>query len=207
MRKVIVLVGFALALVACGSDEPQEAVANTEASSEAASAGEESDSPFVSVPLSELTANHIDPPVSFSHSPAIGGDHYRFWQNCGFYDVEVIEGAAAHTLEHGAVWITYNASAVTSDDVQVLEAMAAGNEKLLISPYPHDEPLVLSAWGVQQRLATSDPNDPSVAAFIDTWQDNPELPEAGVTCLRSVGIAPDQPGVFPDGGEVPAEYR
>ena len=206
MRTVLVIVGLVLALAACGSEAASTAdsPAPSESTDDTAEAVEQA--PFVSVPFDDLGTNHIEPPVSFSNSPSIGGDHYPFWQNCGFYDVEVIEGAATHTLEHGAVWITYNEDLVTGDEVSTLQTLAADNSKLLISPYPHEERLVLSAWGVQQRTDAG-PGDPVVAEFIEMWQDNPVLPEAGVTCLGAVGVAPSEPGLFEDGTEVPDEYR
>ncbi len=198
MRSVIVIVGLVLALAACGSEA---------ASTSGSDTGDEVvSSPFVSIPFDELSADHVDPPVSFAHSPSIGGAHYPFWQNCGFYDVEVLEGGATHTLEHGAVWITYNEELVTAEDLGVLQDLVANDGKLLVSPYPHDERLVLSAWGVQQRIDVG-PEDPVVADFIETWQDNPVLPEAGVSCIGSVGIPPSAPELFADGTEVPASYR
>ncbi len=201
MRSFVLLA--AIVLVACsGSDDPDpDAGAST---STIASDGVAP--PFVSVPVSELGADHVDPPVSFDQSPSIGGDHYPFWQNCGFYEVELIEGAATHTMEHGAVWITYNPDKLSESELSTLAGMAMDNGKLLISPYPHDEALVLSGWGVQQRGIASI-GSPEVDAFIEQWIDNPELPEAGVRCTGAAGIPPDDVRTLADGARVPDAYQ
>ena len=201
MRSFVLLA--AIVLVACsGSDDPDpDAGAST---STIASDGVAP--PFVSVPVSELGADHVDPPVSFDQSPSIGGDHYPFWQNCGFYEVELIEGAATHTMEHGAVWITYNPDKLSESELSTLAGMAMDNGKLLISPYPHDEALVLSGWGVQQRGIASI-GSPEVDAFIEQWTDNPELPEAGVRCTGAAGIPPDDVRTLADGARVPDAYQ
>lgn len=155
-------------------------------------------------PLIDITANHVDPPVEFATSPSTGGDHYAFWMNCGFYSEEVIEGAATHSLEHGAIWITYGDS-LAEEELAALEALATTNPRLLISPYDHDEAIVLSAWGAQLR-GVSSASAPEVQAFIDDWVDNPALGEAGASCGNAVGLPPDDPNTLFDGTPVPEEF-
>lgn len=203
MRTLVVL--LALAVVACGggdgdSSSGESAVTSVDDASD--SLGAE----LVQVDVGSLGTEHIDPPASYDQSPSIGGDHYPFWQNCGFYEVEVIEGAATHTMEHGAVWISYNPAAVSDAETSTLADMALDNGKLLISPYRHDEKLVLSAWGVQLRTEFS-PSDPEVQAFIDEWVDNPELQEAGVRCTGAAGIPPNDVRTLADGATVPDVYQ
>lgn len=211
MRKLL-FVGLAFLLASCGGDSNDD----VEPASASTSAPDEEVEqvvalpPLSSVPFAEYGTAHIEPPVSFATSPSTGGDHYPFWQNCGFYNVVVPEGAATHSLEHGAVWITYNSDAASTDDLAVLEALAAGNDKLLITPYEHDDAIILSAWGVQQRSVPAPSTASGSAAiteFVEAWVDNPELTEAGVRCNGAAGIAPDQPRVFPDGQIVPDEFN
>jgi len=215
MRKLFL---FALIVLAtsCGgeaaeTDETASSPTVTEAVSETTEAPEpEALPPLSSVPFGEYGTSHVDPPVSFATSPSTGGNHYPFWQNCGYYTTPVLEGAATHTLEHGAVWITYNESEMSEEDLAALEALSAGNPKLLISPYDHDEPIVLSAWGVQQRgvaAPTAVGASDDIAAFVKAWVDNPALQEAGVTCGSSAGVPPDSPRTFPDGQEIPDSYN
>jgi hypothetical protein len=42
-----------------------------------------------------------------SELPPVGGIHSGIWQNCGIYDEPVLAKNAVHSMEHGAVWITY----------------------------------------------------------------------------------------------------
>lgn len=204
----VTLLSLVLILAACGGSSPDEGVEEAGASTTIPTSDEPSTASTVviEVDVESLGTEHIDPPATFEHSPPIGGDHYGFWQNCGFYDVELIEGAAAHTLEHGAVWITYNASKLSEEEVSTLASIAAGNGKVLASPYPHDEKLVLSAWGIQLRSEYS-PADAEVQAFIDEWIDNPELAEAGVRCTGAAGIPPSDVRSLADGTQVPDEFQ
>ncbi len=196
VRHVVVASAIALLASACGGGSESTASPPT---TEAGVATE-----VLVTPSTDLTANHVEPPVSFATSPATGGDHFPFWMNCGFYSVEVIEGAAAHSLEHGAVWITYGES-LPSDEVEALQALAASNPRLLVSPYGHDDPIVLSAWGAQQRNVQT-ASAPEVAAFIAQWQDNPELVEAGASCSSAAGTPPDVVDALIDGTEIPEEF-
>ena len=50
---------------------------------------------------------HTEAAVDYPQSPPAGGDHNPVWQNAGFYEEPVQNETAVHTLEHGAVWITY----------------------------------------------------------------------------------------------------
>jgi len=40
--------------------------------------------------------------------PPMGGTHNQVWQNCGVYETPLRSDLAVHSLEHGAVWITYH---------------------------------------------------------------------------------------------------
>ncbi|WP_214106849.1 DUF3105 domain-containing protein [Acrocarpospora catenulata] len=50
--------------------------------------------------------NHTTDPVTYQHSPPIGGDHDPQWQNCGVYAQPLRKENVVHAQEHGAVWIT-----------------------------------------------------------------------------------------------------
>ncbi len=54
-----------------------------------------------------LSRGHTDAPVSYPQTPPVGGDHAPVWQNCGFYGQAVLTGRGVHSMEHGAVWVTY----------------------------------------------------------------------------------------------------
>ncbi|NNC80020.1 MAG: DUF3105 domain-containing protein [Acidimicrobiales bacterium] len=158
------------------------------------------------VAVDSLSTDHVDPPVSFSMSPSFGGAHYPFWQNCGFYNIPVIEGAATHSLEHGVVWITYNVELLTDAELDELREMASANDRLLISPYDQADPLILTAWGAQRSGGDMRPGDANVDSFIDQWQDNPELAEAGARCSGAAGFPPDDVRTLESGEVAPEEY-
>ncbi|MCA1688251.1 MAG: DUF3105 domain-containing protein, partial [Actinobacteria bacterium] len=50
---------------------------------------------------------HTEADVDYAQTPPAGGEHNPVWQNCGFYEEPVRDELAVHSLEHGAVWITY----------------------------------------------------------------------------------------------------
>src|SRR5947209_2298435 len=62
---------------------------------------------------SNLGRNHVDKPVSYPMTPPVGGNHNPVWQNCNgnVYDKAIRDENAVHSLEHGAVWVTYNSKA------------------------------------------------------------------------------------------------
>jgi hypothetical protein len=204
MSKILFCLAAVIAFTACGSETDDDLVEDTVVVPATNAAADATD---IVVAADSLTADHVDPPVAFSQSPSIGGDHYPFWQNCGFYNVPVIEGAATHSLEHGVVWITYSADLLTDAELDELRDMASANDRLLISPYEHPEPLVLSAWGAQRRGADLRPGDPAVSEFISEWQDNPELVEAGALCSRAAGFPPDDVRTLESGEVAPPEYN
>jgi hypothetical protein len=137
-------------------------------------------------------ANHVSGKVGYPTSPPAGGNHNPVWQNCGFYTTTVTNELAVHSLEHGAVWITYVASvgdAVEND----LMAKARASAYVLVSMYPDNPtPVVVTAWGRQLQMPTYD--SALVDKFIDVYGvDGPTVPEKGASCRRGIGVPPDRP--------------
>ncbi|GAB4263491.1 MAG: hypothetical protein Kow0080_01890 [Candidatus Promineifilaceae bacterium] len=117
--------------------------------------------------------------------PQPGGSHHDIWQNCGVYTSPINEANALHSLEHGAVWITYNDS-LPQDEVQILEQLGRENSYVLVSPYPtQTSPVVLTAWATQ--LETDSAKDSRVAEFVDRYQQGIQTPERGATCSGGIG--------------------
>jgi hypothetical protein len=64
------------------------------------------------------TGQHVGGNIDYDQdlvTPPAGGPHNPIWQNCGYYDDPVRDENAVHSLEHGAVWITYQ-SALPQDE-------------------------------------------------------------------------------------------
>jgi hypothetical protein len=97
-----------------------------------------------------------------------------------------------HSLEHGAVWITYTQS-VDQTAKTALAAKAKASPYVLVSLYPDNPtPIVVTAWARQLRLATYD--SALVDKFIDVYGvDGPTIPEKGGPCRGGIGIPPDRP--------------
>src|SRR5215211_5035029 len=54
------------------------------------------------------TTNRIvEGDVEYERRPPTNGDHAPLWQNCGFYAESIRDENAVHSLDHGAVWVTY----------------------------------------------------------------------------------------------------
>ncbi|HUP74996.1 MAG TPA: DUF3105 domain-containing protein [Acidimicrobiales bacterium] len=187
-RLSLAVVVAGLVSVACGAKSDDETAVPADPSTFApAPEGVEG---TVVVPVSG--AEHVNGKVNYPTSPPAGGKHNAVWQNCGFYTVPVTNELAVHSLEHGAVWITYSA-AVDQTVKADLAAKARTSRFVLVSPYPDNPaPIVVTAWARQLRLASYD--SALVAKFIDVFAiDGPTVPEKGAPCRGGVGIAPDRP--------------
>lgn len=117
--------------------------------------------------------------------PPVGGVHHDIWQNCGIYDEPVPPENVIHSMEHGAVWVTYQPD-LDQGDVTYLQDLVRGEQYVLLSPYPGlRSPVVITAWGLQLELDSA--QDKRVQAFIDQYQAGPQTPERGATCANGVG--------------------
>ena len=114
-----------------------------------------------------------------------GGAHNEIWQNCGFYDQEIDSENAVHSLEHGAVWISYDPS-LSGADVGALRAFVSPNEKVLVSPVPgQDSLIIVTAWANQLEL--DDPDDARLGQFVNEFSGASSAPEPGARCSGGVG--------------------
>jgi len=123
---------------------------------------------------------HSESPVNYNQTPPAGGVHYPVWQNCGVYDQPILNEMGVHSLEHGAVWITYRPD-LSASDVETLSNLVQQSSHRLLSPYPNlPSPIVASAWGYQVRLERAD--DPRLGQFIRQYEQGPDTPERGAPC-------------------------
>lgn len=151
----------------------------------------------VAVPVA--SADHVRYDVEYPTAPPAGGPHLGVWLNCGFYTVPVLDELAVHSLEHGAVWVTYR-SDTDSATLAALQARAAQSSHLLVSPYEAQAaPLVLSAWA--RQLSLESPEDARFDQFLDVYLfDGPTAPEPGAACSGAVGVPPEHPEAIPQQG-------
>lgn len=127
----------------------------------------------------DVDAGHVAEPVTYEQTPPAGGQHFNSWQNCGYYAAQVQNEYAVHSLEHGAVWITYRPD-LPPEQIDVLREKAQ-QSYVLVSPYPElPSPVVLSAWG--KRLTVGDANAEEVDAFLRQYRQSADAPEPGASC-------------------------
>jgi hypothetical protein len=128
----------------------------------------------------DLTRNHVPGIVEYELSPPAGGDHNENWQNCDFYTEPVANEHAVHSLEHGAVWITYDPD-LPEDDLETLREDMGNSGFVLVSPYEGQaSPVVLTAWGIQLEVDSVD--DPKVEQFLNKYVQGPQTLEPGAAC-------------------------
>jgi hypothetical protein len=168
-----------VAVAACsGDDGGSDTVDDTAVESEETAGGP---SPLDAVQVFEdLSQQHVDTPVQYEQTPPVGGPHAPppLWQNCAFYDRAVPSEHAVHSMEHGAVWITYSPDLSDADRAALAEL---ADDYVLISAYDGlPSPVVASAWGRQLMLTGVD--DPRLAAFIDEFANGSQTPEPGAPC-------------------------
>jgi len=128
---------------------------------------------------------HVHGLVAYPQSPPVGGPHSPIWQNCGFYSTPIRNENGVHSLEHGAVWITYRPN-LPASEVAALRVLAIRETYILVSPYRGlAAPVIASAWGRQLRLNSS--ADPRLDQFVREFRLGRQSPEPGRTCIGGIG--------------------
>lgn len=197
-KQFISLLTFALILTACGGNSTPTKAPHVE---EVATMAQ--DAPMQSAEVTAIPNNSgIDGVKTFpdrreyhdhvdavkepeGNLPPVFGEHFAAWQNCGIYAEPVELGSALHSMEHGAVWITYR---VDLDQVKIksLQDLARGHKYVLLTPYAKQtSDVVMTAWGVQ-LVMDSFPDERAVK-FIAYYEEGPQNPEPGAPCDGAVG--------------------
>ena len=135
-----------------------------------------------------LSPAHVPGPINYERLPPAGGPHNPIWVNCGVYLQAVPTEMAVHSLEHGAVWITFRPDLPPSA-VEALANLTRDQTHVLVSPWdglpPLPSAIVASAWGFQ--LLAEDPSDPRLAEFVRRYVEGPQTPEPGAPCRGGAG--------------------
>ncbi|MEV4202566.1 DUF3105 domain-containing protein [Micromonospora globbae] len=140
-----------------------------------------------------LTSEHESGPLTYEVTPSAGGSHNRAWQNRNgdVYDAPIAAEQATHSMEHGAVWVTYRPD-LPAEQVQSLASRVRGVDYMLLSPHDNlDAPISLQAWGY--RLVAMSPDDERIDEFIRAARVNAGL-EQGATCAG--GVTATGPAIF-----------
>ena len=128
--------------------------------------------------------SHVTGVVNYgSDSPPFGGNHNQYWAQCTgvVYDHQLANENAVHTLEHGAIWITYRPG-LDEASITKLSNKVLGQNYMLMTPYAGlKTPISLQAWGFQLFVNSAD--DPRIDQFIADLRLNPNtIPEYGASC-------------------------
>lgn len=172
IAAVLVLGGILAVIAFTGkSDEPADAVAAPVGTEELDGAS--------------LSRNHVDNPT-YDHPVPAGGSHIGIWQNCGVYREPQNTGNLVHSLEHGAVWISYSPD-LADQERETLEGLTDRDPFVVVAPNPDVDAgeIWASAWGY--RLQASSADDPRLAEFVDEFARGPQTPEPGAGCTGGVG--------------------
>jgi len=133
-------------------------------------------------------SDHVQGAVTYEQTPPAGGPHNPYWLNCGVYTEPQQNENAVHSLEHGAIWITYDPERVDAAVIDALKAVMPSSYAIL-SPYPGmDTPVAVSAWNHQ--LKVDDPTDPRIGEFFTEYWRSQNAPEPNAACSGAI----DGPG-------------
>jgi hypothetical protein len=176
-----VCVSVVLAGCSGGDDEGPAAAARTTSivPAQASPSTSTTRPPIEGVQTYEVVQGHSDGPVSYPVVPPAGGIHNPVWQQCGFYDQPVQNERAVHSLEHGAIWITYRPD-LPRAEIDGLATLARGRTYILVSPWESGlpAPVVVTGWGRQLQLQST--ADPRMQEFIRRYAG--QGPEPGAAC-------------------------
>lgn len=133
------------------------------------------------------TTGHVETAVTYEQTPPAGGEHNAAWLNCGVYEQAVPNENAVHSLEHGAIWVTYDPS-ISDAELDRLKAELPSSY-IVLSPFDDiPAPIVLSGWNAQLQVDSAD--DPRIAEFLTEFWKSVNVPEDGASCSGAI----DAPG-------------
>jgi hypothetical protein len=135
----------------------------------------------------ENASLHVETTVDYPQTPPAGGDHNPTWLNCGVYTEPVPNENAVHSLEHGALWVTYDPDLPTAELDALKEVLPS--TYVILSPFEGlPSPIVVSGWNSQLQVESAD--DERVAAFFEEYWKSNDVPEPGALCTGAY----DAPG-------------
>jgi hypothetical protein len=135
-----------------------------------------------------LPANHVTGTVAYKPIPPVGGNHSDTVLNCGVYADPVPNENAVHSLEHSAVWVTYDPKIISGSQLKALRKTMP-NTYSILSPFAGlPSPIVASAWGAQ--LKVNRVSDPRISQFLAKYRESRSAPEPSAPCTGGI----DGPG-------------
>lgn len=125
------------------------------------------------------TAMHVGTAVDYAQTPPAGGEHNPTWLNCAEYGEAVPNENAVHSLEHGAIWVTYD-PLLPAKELETLRSRLPSTY-VILSPFDGlPSPIVLSGWNRQLQISSAD--DDRIAPFFEEYWRADNAPEPGAPC-------------------------
>ncbi|MDQ4068587.1 MAG: DUF3105 domain-containing protein [Actinomycetota bacterium] len=180
MRRLWIPIAASVVLAACGGGGDRTAPTTT-TTAVAAGAPTSTAQPAIegvrTFAVGEAT--HTLASVTYPQVPPVGGPHHPAAVRCGYYNEPVPTEGAVHSLEHGAIWVTYRPD-LEPAEIRVLADLARSRGSVLVSPWAEGlpAPVVASAWGLQLQLQS--PRDPRLGQFVDAYAN--QGPERNIGC-------------------------
>ena len=127
-------------------------------------------------------AVHRGEPIEYTENPPVGGPHNDAWWDCGVYDEELPDEHVVHSLEHGAVWLTYHPD-LPADQIAVLKKLGEQDYMMVSPKADQPTPVAATSWGHQLTMDTAD--EKLLTAYIREYKQSPEYtPEFGAACTN-----------------------
>jgi hypothetical protein len=134
------------------------------------------------------TTTHVEGTVDYEQTPPAGGPHAAIWLNCAVYSEPVPNENAVHSMEHGALWVTYNPDDIAGSDLDTLKGHLPSSY-VILSPYPDlDTPIAVSGWNHQLKVDSAD--DERIGEFFEEYWRSQNVPEPNASCSGAL----DAPG-------------
>lgn len=130
------------------------------------------------------SSEHVQGAVDYPQTPATGGPHASVWLDCGIYSEPVPNENAVHSMEHGAIWATYDADQISDEDLTALKLLMPRTHAILSPMEGLPSPIVLSGWNTQLQVDTV--ADERIVEFLEEYWMSADVPEPGALCSGGV---------------------
>lgn len=102
-----------------------------------------------------IAQNELHP--DYNSNPPSSGWHYTEPAAWGFYDRELSDEQVVHNLEHGGVWLAYQANIDQSTQETIKLLVARFSSKVIATQRSkNDTPIALVSWGRVLKMETFD---------------------------------------------------
>ena len=131
--------------------------------------------------VEEQGRNHItqgaSSKFSYNTNPPTSGPHWPQQAECKIYSEEIADESALHSLEHGAVWISYKDKKDKDLVSKLTEIVKASPGKVLLSPRSkNDSKIAVAAW--TRLLKQESLDEKQIKDFIKNYRNQSPEPLA-----------------------------